>query len=236
MAIMSPADMPQIMKVRSEPMKKYVLSKLGYPQVNVELSEDQFEVLWRICGDFIAGYFPREQKLAVFYTQPLKSTYPLPKDAYWIQEVRWDPVTSRIDDVFGAESFLFCLTDDVKIMAADGSFQHPLDWKKHWKAITPYGAAKIEVRDHKDNVKRPLEKITIHHERGVISAYSNHVIRSDGDWKEMYEIEPGSKLHGKEEQFVVNNINYSEGVTPISIKSSKGCYYACVEGAPVLLH
>ncbi len=28
MAIMSPADMPSVMKVRSEPMKKYVLSKL----------------------------------------------------------------------------------------------------------------------------------------------------------------------------------------------------------------
>src|SRR5262245_31076306 len=107
MAILAPADLPSILKVRTEPLKKYVLSKLGHPNNDVELSEDQFETVFRIAGDFIAGYFPREQKLGLFWTSPLKSTYPLPQDAYWVQAVSWDPVTTRIDDVFGAESFLF---------------------------------------------------------------------------------------------------------------------------------
>ena len=102
MAIISPADLPVVLKVRSDPLKKYVLSKLGFPHVDVEVSEDQFEVVLRNTGDFISGYFPREQKFAIFYTTPLQSTYPMPEDAYWIQEVSWDPVTTRIDDVLGA--------------------------------------------------------------------------------------------------------------------------------------
>ena len=74
MAILAPADLPSVLKMRSEPMKKYVLSKLGHPVVNVEMTEDQWETVFRVSGDFIAGYFPREQKLATFYTTPLQST------------------------------------------------------------------------------------------------------------------------------------------------------------------
>ncbi len=107
MAIIGPADLPSVLKVPAEQAKKYIYSKLGYPQVEVEISEDQFNTIWRISADFIASWFPHEQKLALFWTQPLKSTYPLPKDAYWIQQVVWDPLTSRIDQVFGAESYLF---------------------------------------------------------------------------------------------------------------------------------
>lgn len=107
MAIISPADMPSILKVRSEPMKKYVMSKLGGSVVDVELTEDQFETIYRVAGDFIAQYFPKEQRLSVFWTQPMKSTYILPTDAYWIQSVNWDPTTTRLDDIFGAESYLF---------------------------------------------------------------------------------------------------------------------------------
>lgn len=237
MAITSPADMPSILKVRSEPMKKYVLSKLGYPQVAVELSEDQFESIYRVAGDFIAGYFPREQKLALFWTSPLKSTYPLPKDAYWIQQVSWDPVTSRIDDVFGAESFLFCATPDLKILAADGSLQPITDWKPHWRAKSPYGKTRIKKNDHSEKVKRPLSKIRITHSAGSIEAYSNHIIRSDNQWLEFGEVENGHKLEGLTGKFSVVNIEASEGISPISIKAvDSGCYYACIEGEPVILH
>jgi len=153
MAILSPADLPSIMKVRSEPMKKYVLSKLGYPNVDVEISEDQWEVIWKVAGDFIAHYFPREQKLAVFYTSPLKPTYPFPKDAYWIQSVNWDPVTSRIDDVFGAESFLFNVGNisgiqnillDYHLLAAYRKFsQKILGTEGHWEVINE-GTSTVE--------------------------------------------------------------------------------------------
>lgn len=107
MAIIGPADLPVVLKLGSDPIKKYVLTKLGHPVVSVEITEDQLETLIRTSGDWISGYFPKEQKLAVFYTSPLQPTYPMPDDAYWVQEVAWDPVTTRIDDVFGAESFLF---------------------------------------------------------------------------------------------------------------------------------
>jgi hypothetical protein len=145
MAIIGPADLPSILKVRSEPMKKYVLSKLGHPHVMVELSEDQWETIYRVAGDFIAGYFPKEQRLAVFYTNPLQSTYPLPADAYWVQQVQWDPVTTRIDDVFGAESFLFnignisgiqnILTDYHLLQSYRKFSQKVLGTEGHWEVI-----------------------------------------------------------------------------------------------------
>lgn len=145
MAILGPTDLPSVLKLRSEPMKKYVLSKLGHPVTEVEMTEDQWETIWRVAGDFIAGYFPREQKLGVFYTSPLQSTYPLPKDAYWVQEVSWDPVTTRIDDVFGAESFLFnignisgiqnILTDYHLLQAYRKFSQKILGTEGHWEVI-----------------------------------------------------------------------------------------------------
>jgi hypothetical protein len=145
MAIIGPADLPAVLKLRSDPLKKYVLSKLGFPHVDVEISEDQFETVLRVTGDFIAGYFPREQKFAVFYTTPLQPTYPMPEDAYWIQEVSWDPVTTRIDDVFGAESFLFnignisgiqnILTDYHLLQAYRRFSQKVLGTEGHWDVV-----------------------------------------------------------------------------------------------------
>jgi len=153
MAILAPAELPSVLKVRSEPMKKYVLSKLGYPVAEVEVTEDQWETIFRVAGDFIAGYFPREQKLATFWTTPLQSTYPLPQDAYWIQSVNWDPVTSRIDDVFGAESFLFnignisgiqnILTDYHLLQAYRKFSQKILGTEGHWEVINE-GSSNVE--------------------------------------------------------------------------------------------
>ena len=145
MAIQAPADLPSILKVRSEPMKKFVLSQLGHPVIEAEITEDQWEVLWRVSGDFISSYFPREQKLSLFWTSPLQSTYPLPDDAYWVQSVNWDPVTTRIDDVFGAESFLFnignisgiqnILTDYHLLQAYRKFSQKILGTEGHWEVL-----------------------------------------------------------------------------------------------------
>ena len=145
MAIIAPVDLPVILKVNSDPLKKYVLSQLGYPAVDVEITEDQFESVLRVTGDFISTYFPREQKLSVFWTQPLVPTYPMPEDAYWIQEVSWDPVTTRIDDVFGAESFLFnignisgiqnILTDYHLLQAYRRFSQKILGTEGHWEVL-----------------------------------------------------------------------------------------------------
>jgi len=107
MAIIGPADLPKVLRVASADLKAYVMAKMGHPNVLVELRDEQFEIVLRTVGDWIAGYFPLEERFATFRTSPLKSTYPLPADAYWVQKVSWDPATTRIDDVFGAESFLF---------------------------------------------------------------------------------------------------------------------------------
>lgn len=153
MAILAPADLPSVLKLRSEPMKKYVLTKLAYPITEVEITEDQFETIFRVAGDFISGYFPREQKLALFWTTPLQSTYPLPEDAYWVNSVHWDPVTTRIDDVFGAESFLFnignisgiqnILVDYHLLMSYRKFSERILGTEGHWEVLNE-GTSNVE--------------------------------------------------------------------------------------------
>lgn len=149
MAIMSPADLPVVLRVPSDPIKKYVLTKLGHPAVDVELTDDQFETILKVSGDFIAGYFPREQRYAWFLTQPLQTTYPMPKDAYWVEDVQWDPVTTNAGDIFGAESYLFNvggvtsifsggggMLTDLHLLAAYRKFSRKvLGTEGHWEVV-----------------------------------------------------------------------------------------------------
>ena len=107
MAILGPSQLPVILKVDSNPLKLHAISELGHPNVLIEMQEPQWEQILRSMGDFVAHHFPYEERYAFFYTNPLQHTYDLPQDAYWVREVAWDPVTSRIDDIFSAESFLF---------------------------------------------------------------------------------------------------------------------------------
>lgn len=107
MAIIGPSQGPVVLKLDSNPIKAEVMAHFGHPVARVELDETHFEMLLRTAGDFIAGYFPFEERYAVFYTRPLVNEYPLPADAYWIKAIHWDPAFTRIGDIFGAESFLF---------------------------------------------------------------------------------------------------------------------------------
>jgi len=107
MAIISPTDLPKVLRVDSNPLKLRILHHFGHPNVRVELTEEQLEEMLRVVGDFIAQYFPKEERYAFFYTKPLVATYDLPEDAYWVREVGWDPVVTRINDIFSAEMFLF---------------------------------------------------------------------------------------------------------------------------------
>jgi len=107
MAIIGPSDGPTVLKLDSNPIKKEIMSHFGHPTVRVELEDDHFETIIRTAGDFIAGYFPFEEKIATFFTKPLVNEYPLPEEAYWVKQVKWDPAVTRIGDIFGAESFLF---------------------------------------------------------------------------------------------------------------------------------
>lgn len=96
-----------VLKLDTNPTKMEVLTHFGHPNVRVEITEEQFESIFRSAGDFIAGYFPFEEQIATFYTKPLVNEYDLPPNAYWIKQVFWDPAVTRIGDIFGAESFLF---------------------------------------------------------------------------------------------------------------------------------
>jgi hypothetical protein len=97
----------EVLKLNLNSTKQEVLAHFGHPVVQVELEEIHFDTIFRTAGNFIAGYFPFEEKIATFYTKPLVNEYDLPPDAYWIKQVKWDPSVTRIGDIFGAESFLF---------------------------------------------------------------------------------------------------------------------------------
>jgi len=108
MAILGPTNMPSVFRKQdTDPLKLHAVNQLGGPSVAIEVTESQWEESIKTAMDFICQYFPLESKIAYFYTQPTVIEYDIPEDAYWIVKVSWDPVTTRIDSIFGAESFLF---------------------------------------------------------------------------------------------------------------------------------
>lgn len=228
MAIQAPADLPSILKVRSEPMKKFVLSQLGHPVIETEITEDQWEVLWRVAGDFISSYFPREQKLGLFWTKPLQSTYPLPDDAYWIQEVSWDPVTTRIDDVFGAESFLFCWAGGTKLLTDKGvKTCEEVYADDELKLITPFGNRRPEMKWNAK--KQPIQVLQT--ESDFLSCTPNHPVNIDNKFRMAIWGYPGMKLldsNDKQPRIVDRDRVVTDGTWSVSVDS--GCYYVSAIG------
>lgn len=228
MAIIGPADLPVVLKLHSNPMKSYVLAQLGHPAVAVEISEDQFEIALRTTCDFISGYFPREQKLAVFYTEPLKPTYSMPDDAYWIQEVQWDPVSTRIDDVFGAESFLFSMPGGSQLLTTKGSKScEEVAADKKLKLITPFGPRRPLMRWNAR--KQPIQVIQMKND--YLACTPNHPINIDNKFRMAIVGFPGLHLldsDDKQPEIIGRNRVYTEGTW--SVVTSSGCFYASAIG------
>ncbi len=220
---MGPADLPSILKLRSDSMKKYVLAKLGGGVVDVEIMEDQWEVIWRVAGDFIAQYFPREQKLAVFWTQPLKPTYPLPKDAYWVQSVNWDPVTTRIDDVFGAESYLFCFPGGTKLLTTKGLLScEAIHVDENIRLVTPFGPRKPQLRW---NQQRQLIQV-LKTENDMVACTPNHFVNINNKFRQAMLGYPGLKLLAdtdKQPEIIDRMQTQTDGTW--SITTPSGCFY-----------
>lgn len=145
MAIIGPKDLPVVLQADSTEMKSYILHKLGHPNNEVEITEAQLETVLRTTGDFIAGYFPREQRMQVLWTEPLRATYPMPTDAYWIQEVSWDGGSTSFHDVFSTDYYVVntgmlggtqnLLTDYHLLQAYRKFSQKILGTEGHWEVI-----------------------------------------------------------------------------------------------------
>lgn len=236
MAIISPHQLPLVLKVDSNPLKFHVLSQLGHPVVLVELAETQLEQVLRSTGDFIARYFPIESRYAFFNTIPLQAEYPVPEDAYWIRSVAWDPATTRIDEIFGAESFLFCMDDKFRILDKDNKLQYVCEWKNNWKAKTPYGNSKLNIKNRE--IKTTIPKIKIDYGSGSIIATINHPIPIEGmKWREFRELSVGDRLIGVKNTVRIHNLTSMESKQAISIRANKaGVFYGCHQGEPVLIH
>jgi hypothetical protein len=237
MAILGSDGGPSVIKSDSNPIKAEVLTHFGHPVIKVELEESQLEMLLRTAGDFMAGYFPFEEKIAMFYTQPLVTEYPLPEDAYWIKSVKWDSVT-RISDIFGAESFLFCFADGMKILRSDDELIDIKDWDKEFKTKTPFGNKKVIFNRHED-----LQNlIKINYTNGNIICTPNHPIKVNNtnwmdDWLEAEKCDKGTILitnNGKSEVTSIENIE--NGPTTTIYVPGAHCFYGCHDGNPIIVH
>jgi hypothetical protein len=220
-------------------MKKYVLSKLGYPVVEVEIAEDQWETVLKVTGNFIAHYFSKEQKFAYFYTTGLQTTYDLPNDAYWVQEVAWDPVTTSIDQIFSAESFLFCFANDLLILTGNDELINIEQWKDEYRAKTPFGPCKIGFDLH----EHPQDLVEILYDGGLIHCTPNQPIKVNGlhdmlgDWKLAQEIKEGDGLTGPNGIVSAKNIRVIEKAPTKTIYATGAhCFYGCHAGKPILVH
>lgn len=236
MAIIGPEQLPLVLKVDSNPLKRDAMHRLGHPHVLVELTDDQMETSLRRVGDFIAEYFPLEEKYAFFMTTPLQAEYPIPDDAYWIRNVKWDPATTRIDDIFGAESFLFCLDEQFQILDKDGSLQPLGDWKNSWKAKTPYGNRKLRIKNH--NIKHEIPKLEVDYGYGKITATINHpIVINNNKWREFSELKVGDQLIGINNRYNIQKLNKCRRDEAITVRAlNSGVYFGCHEGEPILIH
>ena len=223
MAILAPVDLPSVLKVRDDPAKKYVLTKLGHPITEVELAEDQWNSIFRVGGDFIAGYFPREQKLALFWTTPLQSTYPLPNDAYWINDCQWDPISSNIHDVFGAESFLFSFSGGTKLLSEKGPQTCEELYENGNKLITPFGLRKPKLKWNE--VEQPVQILQT--DKDYLVCTPNHPVNIDNKFRMAIWGYPDMKLLNSDDKqpcIIDRDRAYTNGTWSVSTDS--GCFYA----------
>jgi hypothetical protein len=237
MAIIGPELLPAVLKLQSDPLKFEVISQLGHPVVLVEIDEAQLEQAIRTTGDFIAQFFPLEEKVAYFQTQPLVSSYDIPADAYWIRDVKWDPATTRIGDIFGAESFLFCFPKATKILDKDGALQDVREWKGPWKAKTPYGSRQLNIFKRKSDHLQPARQII--HDAGNIVTTINHPIEclNRKTWLTNQEFVVGDTLRGANQVRRVVDFKNGGIAESYSIDVPRAqCFYAAYEGEPILVH
>lgn len=237
MAIIGPAELPQILRVPDNPIKKYVLSMLGHPVTEVEIEESQWNTIFNVSGDFIAHYFPLESRLTWFYTNPLQTDYEMPDGAYWIRSVKWDPATTNIGDVFGAESFLFCFADGLKILNDNNELIPLEDWKENYKAKTPFGNCKLSTIRHKE-----LQRlIKVEYTGGSIVCTPNHPIKISGlsdmlnDWTPAEDLKKGMILSDKKLKVKLITEMPLGPTTTVCAKKAR-CFYGCFNGEPILVH
>lgn len=227
MAIIGPEQLPVVLKVDSNQLKLHALSQLGHPNVLVELGETQMEQILRSTGDWIIQYAPLEELYAFFMTKPLQAEYPLPEDAYWIREVAWDPATTRIDDIFGAESFLFSHSDSSILLTEKGPHSCKEVAEEGYKLITPFGKRKCKIRW---NQKRQPALI-ISTENDKIICTPNHPLMCDGDYIVASECRVGMSLSSYSDKDIsITDIEPTELEGTWSIQTSVGCYYISING------
>ena len=178
MAILGPTNMPSVFRKQdTDPLKLHAVNQLGGPSVAIEVTESQWEESIKTAMDFICQYFPLESKIAYFYTQPTVIEYDIPEDAYWIVRESWDPVTSRIDSIFGAE----CVGLDTEILTLNGSSRaNDLQIGDEVLSLNKYGKlVKSKIIARKVSLKRCLK--LSQRGRNIITS-PDHGFKTENGW------------------------------------------------------
>lgn len=232
MAITTSDQLPCILKVDSNPLKQHVLSQLGYPIVNVELAEQQLEQVLRSTGDFVARYYPLERRFAYFNTIPLQSEYPVPDDAYWIQSVSWDPATTRIDEIFGAEAFLFSFVGGSILLTDKGPMQCEECYEKlengdNIKLVSPFGNKKPRMRWNER--QQPITVLQTEHD--YVASTPNHPVSCNSKFKMAGKCNiEESLVNSRDKQNKIINKGLVQTSGTWSIQTSSGCFYISSKG------
>jgi len=223
MAILGPADLPVVLKVSSNQLKFHAISQLGHPVCLIEIGEAQMEQILRSTGDWISQYFPLEERYAFFMTQPLQAEYPIPEGAYWIRNVKWDPATTRIDDIFSAESFLFSHSASSFLLSNKGPKNaDELLADKKLKLVTPFGLRKPLVRWN----ERKQPAVTIKTINDELTCTINHPIMCNGDYIPAGTCKVGDVLSDKDSaDITITEVVKHEIDGSWSIQTNVGCYY-----------
>lgn len=193
MAILGPSELPLVLKADSNPLKALAIKELGHPVVLVELMEPQFECELRRVGDFVAEYFPLEERFAFIMTQPLQAEYPLPDDAYWIRSISWDPATTRIDDIFGAE----CQFAETEISTVNNG-RVPIKEIEVGETIFSYDydgrLTESTVLAKKHSGYKKCFEITTCNNKSIIAS-AEHRFYTDSGWKKLADINHEDRLY-----------------------------------------
>ena len=234
MAILSRSGYPVFTRLGIEETKRlklYAMTYLGHPNVLVEITDQQFELIIRQSIGFWARYFPKQERYAYFYSRPGVTEYALPNDAAWIRNVVWDPGISRIDDIFSAEAYLFSLPGGSILLTTHGPMKIENYYKKykkdHTRLVTPFGIRKPLIRWNKK--KQPVTLLKT--EKDALISTPNHPVFCNGKYIMAMECEIGDVLLNNlnEQSIIIDKQNmYTEGTW--SIKTNVGCFYASAQG------
>jgi len=132
-----------------------------------------------------------------------------------------------------------CLEQDSRCVWCRDVFVHE-DLKPEDKLVTPFGLEDYSIEIHEE--KQPLVEVV--YQDGSIKCTTNQPIKINNfdvedsldGWMNASELKVGDNLVTENGVSVIESISSTDGAETITIKTESGCFYACSEGKPIIIH